>query len=243
MSEKENIKDNEKIYLECERLIIFIGLMAVGGFLGAYTYNLRGGVFCNAQTANFVLLAMEIGKGDFLGAAYLIIPIGAYFLGTIISEAIPLSVRRTGHIRWDTLLLGIEAIVTFLLGFLPESAPHQITQVAVNFICSMQYNTFRQAEGTPMATTFCTNHLRQVGIHFVKWIRKGDENSKNRSLRHLGMLVFFVCGGILSTVLCGILKGKAIWGAGVMLLIMFFDLLHADLTDERHMLMRPPRGH
>ena len=28
----------------------------------------------------------------------------------------------------------------------------------------MQYNTFRQAHGIPMATTFCTNHIRQAGV-------------------------------------------------------------------------------
>ncbi len=238
-----NIRNRKSEFLECERLIIFIGLMSVGGFLGAFTYNLRGGVFCNAQTANFVLLAMEIGKGRWLGAAYLLIPISAYFLGAVISEAVPLSVRKTGLVRWDTLLVGFEIIVTVLLGFLPESAPNQITQVAVNFICSMQYNTFRQAEGTPMATTFCTNHLRQTGIHLVKWMRKKDENALKRCGKHLCMLAFFICGGIVSTVLCHFFLGKAIWGASVILLILFIDLLHADLTTEHNLLNKAPMGH
>ena len=236
-------KNVEKEYLECERLLIFAGLMGAAGFLGAYTYNLRGGVFCNAQTANFVLLAMEIGKGNWGGAAYLIIPISSYFLGAVISEAIPISVRKTGFMRWDTILVGIEVIVTFLLGFLPESAPYQITQVAVNFICSMQYNTFRQAEGTPMATTFCTNHLRQVGIHLVKWRRKGDDGSLRRSLKHLYMLGFFIGGGIISTILCHLFLGKAIWGASIILIVLFIDLLHADLTIERNLLSKAPMGH
>lgn len=240
---KQHNKPIEKEYLECERLMIFIGLMSVGGFLGAYTYNLRGGVFCNAQTANFVLLAMEIGKGHWSGAAYLLIPISAYFLGAVISEAIPLSVRKTGFVRWDTLLVGVEIIVTFLLGFLPESAPHQITQIAVNFICSMQYNTFRQAEGTPMATTFCTNHLRQVGIHIVKWLRKKDDSSLKRSLKHLYMLIFFVGGGIVSTILCRLFLGKAIWGASIILLVLFIDLLYADLIIEKDLLSKAPKGH
>lgn len=233
----------DKEYLECERLMIFIGLMTVGGFLGAYTYNLRGGVFCNAQTANFVLLAMEIGKGHLSGAAYLLIPISAYFLGAVISEAVPLSVRKTGFVRWDTILVGVEVIVTFLIGLLPESAPYQITQVAVNFICSMQYNTFRQAEGTPMATTFCTNHLRQLGIFLVKWFRKKDGGALKRCMKHLYMLVFFVCGGIVSTILCNIFLGKAIWGASFVLLVLFIDLLRADLTIERSLLNKAPMGH
>ena len=57
----------KKEYLECEKLWIFGVLMLAGGFLGAFTYSVRGGVFCNAQTGNFVLLqwllAMESGAG------------------------------------------------------------------------------------------------------------------------------------------------------------------------------------
>ena len=41
--------------------------------------------------------------------------------------------------------------------------------------------------------------------------------------------------GIISTVLCRLL-GKAIWGATIILLIVFLDLLHADLTCERDLL-------
>lgn len=52
---------SENQYPESQRWWIFIVLMFVGGFFGAFTYTIRGGVFCNAQTANFVLFAMAIG--------------------------------------------------------------------------------------------------------------------------------------------------------------------------------------
>jgi uncharacterized membrane protein YoaK (UPF0700 family) len=45
----------ENDYLECEKKTSFFILMFVGGFFGAFTFSVRGGVFCNAQTANFVL--------------------------------------------------------------------------------------------------------------------------------------------------------------------------------------------
>ena len=50
----------------------------------------------------------------------------------------------------------------------------------------MQYNTFRQAQGVPMATTFCTNHLRQIGIAIVKGARNSsDENHVKRMKEHV----------------------------------------------------------
>ncbi len=227
------VRGSHHKFRESQRLVVFWALMGVAGYLGAFTYCIRGGVFCNAQTANFVLFAMAIGRLDLKAAAYLLIPISSYFIGTVISERLRISVKTVGPLRWDTVLVGIEVIVTFALGLLPETAPYQITQVAVNFICSMQYNTFRQAEGTPMATTFCTNHVRQAGAHFDAWRRKRHKIELTRSLMHLSMIGVFVLFGIISAVLCGLVAGKAIWGASVLLAVVFADLLYADLVSER----------
>lgn len=234
----------EEAYLECEKRWVFAVLMFVGGIYGAYTYSIRGGVFCNAQTANFVLFAMAIGNGQWRHALYYFIPMSAYLLGTIVSEAVPKPIKQKHGIRWDTWLILIEMMVVLGLGFLPESAPFQISQVAINFICSMQYNTFRQAQGIPMATTFCTNHLRQTGIAIVKTIHKHGETAHIKRLAiHMEMLFVFVAGGILSTVLCRFFLGKAIWAAMLPLVIVFADLLYADRKKENEYLDRKPHGH
>ena len=165
--------EEKKNYLVCERRSVFALLTLSAGMMGAYTFNLRGGVFCNAQTANVVLMAIAFGSRNWLGGCYYLIPIGAYFAGAFLSEILPSPMRRLGFLRWDTYLVAFECLVLLAIGFVPLSWPHQLVQVLVNFIASMQYNTFRQAEGIPMATTFCTNQLRQVGIGFAKAVRKG----------------------------------------------------------------------
>ena len=48
-----------------ENFILGIMLALCGGFLDAYTYITRGGVFANAQTGNIVLMGINIAKGDF----------------------------------------------------------------------------------------------------------------------------------------------------------------------------------
>lgn len=237
------MEQNQKQYLECERWWTLAFLMYVGGFFGGYTYSVRGGVFCNAQTANFVLLAMAISSGDWHQVRYLCIPITAYFLGAVISEAIAGSVRRIHLIRWDTLLILIEMLVVLILGFIPDSAPFQISQIAVNFIASMQYNTFRQADGIPVATTFCTNHVRQVGVCLTKAVRHKDREALKRMGVYLGTLVLFVLGGISSAIACRRFSGRGVWFALIPLMITFIDLLHADLTTERDQMDRIPKGH
>lgn len=45
-----------------ENLVTGLLLAGAGGFLDAYTFVGRGGVFANAQTGNIVLLAVAAGE-------------------------------------------------------------------------------------------------------------------------------------------------------------------------------------
>lgn len=237
------MEQKEIEYLECERHWVFALLMFVAGFYGVYTFILRGGVFCNAQTANFVLFAIELGNKNWSSAAYYFIPMTAYMAGAFVSEAVAFHLTKVKFLRWETILIAIEILFIFALGFVPDSAPYQISQIAINFICSMQYNTFRQAEGIPMATTFCTNHVRQVGIHLYKSICKRDTVFIKRMLRHLGMLSAFVVGGIVGVVCCNLFTGRSIWAAAIPMTILLIHFIHADLTIEKDKLNTLPHGH
>lgn len=230
-------------YLVCERRSVFALLTLSAGMMGAYTFNLRGGVFCNAQTANVVLMAIAFGAGSWLEGCYYFIPISAYLAGAFLSEILPSPVRRFGFLRWDTYLVAFECLSLLAIGFIPLGWPHQLVQVLVNFIASMQYNTFRQAEGIPMATTFCTNQLRQVGVGFAKMLRKGDRAGLHRALFFLGMLGCFFAGGVLSTIASRLLFAKAIWLNLIPLGIVLVRLIRADLVEEKELLSQKPAGH
>ena len=233
-------------FLMCERNWVYDVLMAVAGFFGAYTYLLRGNVFCNAQTGNVVLMGLALGAGAWGQALYYLIPISAYILGALVSELLPNPVKRSLPLRWDTLLIAIEMLAAVLVGLIPLSAPVQISQVIINFIASMQYNTFRQAEGVPMATTFATNHIRQIGVGLAKelpFLHAPDGVHRKKLQAHLAMLLYFFAGTVIGTVCCRLLLGRAIWLTLLPLGAVFAALLRSDLTTERDMLERKPAGH
>lgn len=225
--------DDNGQYRESERWWVYSILMAVSGFYGAFTYSIRGGVFCNAQTANFVLFAMAVGDAHWGKALYYLIPMTAYFQGAFLTELAFSSPGWKFPLRWETMLIGIEMCFVAVLGLIPETAPYQISQVIINFMCSMQYNTFRAAQGIPMATTFCTNHLRQTGIACCKALRSGDVKDRKRMYCHLEMIGVFVVGGIISTILCRLFRGRAIWAVLIPLAILLADLIRADLAQEK----------
>ena len=230
-------------YLECEKPWVYWLLIMAAGWFGGYTFIQRGGVFCNAQTANIVLFGIALGQRNWQHAAFLLIPITAYFAGAFFSELLGKTVKRFRFLRWDTMLIGIEVLVVFVLGLLPARVPDQICQIALNFICSMQFNTFRQVEGIPAATTFVTNHIREVGSNLAKYLRHRDEKSGRKVRVHGLLIVFFALGAVLSAICCGFLHYRAIWGSGGILLIVFFRLAHADRSYERAQLDQVPHGH
>ena len=250
-TQKHKERHNElhrEFYLTCEKYYIFELLTVAGGMMGLYTYNLRGGVFCNAQTGNIVKMSLALGQGNFSDALYYLIPFTAYILGTIISEILPEKVRHTHFVRWDTMLVGIEIIVLFLIGLVPFSWPNQIAQVAINFLCAMQFNTFRQAEGVPMATTFVTNHVRQIGISLARIItHKYQEEKKTearqKASKHAKLILAFSFGGIFMTFMSKYCHEETIWFAIIPLSICFMFLLRSDLVYEKAMLDLKPHGH
>ena len=236
---------HREYYLTCEKYYIFELLAIAGGMMGLYTYSLRGQVFCNAQTGNIVKMAAAVGWGRFRVAMYYIIPFIAYILGTILSEILPQKVRKINFIRWDTLLVGIEIVVLFIVGFIPFTWPDQIVQVIICFLCAMQFNTFRQAEGVPMATTFVTNHVRQIGISIARIIKHHEQEAEARAkmAKHAKIILAFFGGGATVVALSSVLRQYTIWLAMIPLSACFSVMLQSDLVYEKAMLGLTPHGH
>ena len=221
---------NQKKYPEWEKRWVFALLIFVAGFYGGYTLSVRGGVFCNGQTGNLALLGMALGSGNWMKAGYYLIPISSYMLGIVVSEIIPRQLRWY-RMRWDTLLTLIEIVLVIIIGFIPATAPHQICQIIINFICAMQYNTFRRSEGIAMATTFCVNHMRMVGTALSRLMTRKDHDPEQiqQVKAHGIMLISFIFGAVVSAALCCLFDVRAIWFVLSPLIALAIDLLYVDM--------------
>ena len=64
-----------------ESLGISMILALSGGFMDAYTYLIRGGVFASGQTCNFVLVAIRGVSGEYYHMIQSCVPIAAFWIG------------------------------------------------------------------------------------------------------------------------------------------------------------------
>ena len=98
------MKDHRKLTrIQMSETILIGTLLALaGGFLDAYTYICRGGVFANAQTGNIVLFSLHLCQMEWERALTSAIPIAAFAAGIMMTEAVR---RRQDVIRilhWST---------------------------------------------------------------------------------------------------------------------------------------------
>ncbi|MBE6848357.1 MAG: DUF1275 domain-containing protein [Ruminococcus sp.] len=201
-------------------------LMCTGGFLEAYTFLLKGGVFANAQTGNLALLGIAAAQGNWMQVLHCTVPVIAYIIGILLTLHMQKHLRQ--GLRWETLFVLLEILILTVVGFLPASVSFAVSTVAVSFVCAMQYNTFTKAHGIPMATTFCTNNLRQAVIWFYK-AKHHNAQARQKAWFFVRHLLCFVGGALVGSILCSCMAERAIWVNAAALIPAAVIMISADL--------------
>lgn len=173
---------------------VFAVFAVIGGFLEVFTFVLHGGVFCNAQTGNVVMLVIRIVEGDFASGLRYLYSIIAYIIGIIISTVIPHYLKK---FNFPMVVTVLEIIVLAAIAFIPSTASDWFIYVTVAFICSVQYNTFTKLNGVPLATTFCTNNIRQVVIHFYNGATQKSREEYLKSATYVFIIICFAAGAAI----------------------------------------------
>lgn len=177
-----------------DSLLIGCLLSASGGLQDAYTYNVRGQVYANAQTGNIVLMGQNLAHGDWMEAGRYLLPVAAFALGIYTAEAI----RHRFHTRsivthWRHSILLLETGVLALVAFLPQSL-NFLANFLVSFVCAMQVESFRQLEGNAYATTMCIGNLRSCVENLYYLRSTGDPERRHRTLIYGVVILFFMVG-------------------------------------------------
>lgn len=196
-------------------------LAIVGGFLDAYTYLLRGGVFANAQTGNMVLLGVSAVEGHFLKALYYLSPIGAFALGVVAAEAVRYRFRNHPRIHWRQIVVAAEFFLLLGAAFVPQGDFDVAVNIAVSFMCAMQVESFRKVNGNAFASTMCTGNLRSATERLWRYHLTGDQSERDRGVQYLLIILFFIVGAAAGSWLSGLWGVKAVLFCCVLLAVAF----------------------
>ena len=199
-------------------------LAVVGGFLDAYTYIARGGVFANAQTGNVVLLAMNLAEGNLIKALSYLIPILAFVLGIFTAELIHKNEPKL-PIHWRQIVIALEIVTVMIVAFLPTEkgmySYNMLANVMISYVCSLQVQSFRKIHGITAATTMCTGNLRSGTDLLMRYQKDRKKQDLIDGFKYYMINVIFLIGAIISVFVTRQFGGTAVIFSAAPLIIVF----------------------
>lgn len=228
-------KNESKIHLHnltSESVKLGILLAIVGGFLDAYTFVGRGGVFANAQTGNVVLMGIEAATGKWDQAVLHAFPILAFIIGVVVAEMIKKPSLRLFIPDFERAVLILETAVLFVIGLIPYDIPDIFVTVAVSFVASVQVCSFRKLVDSTYNTTMITGNLRSATQEAYIALTSRDYKSAWRAIRYSTINLSFVSGAILGGLLTLFIGAKAVW---VAVLVLIFSIALFSVDEHKSM--------
>ena len=213
------MKDKPKKWyiLTADSLLMGMILALVGGFLDAYTYVTRDGVFATAQTGNTVLFAVRAASPEFNGAIQNVPPFIAFVAGVLV--AAHMKERLEKHRR---AVLLVECIILFIVGFLPASFPNMIVTMTIAFVSSLQIATFNKLENWSYNSTITTGNLRTAAQASYGAFANHDPEEKKKFRGFFLIILSFISGALIGTIASTYFEENAIWAVSAILLLTVF---------------------
>lgn len=216
--------------ISSDSILLGILLAIVGGFLDAYTFIARGGVFANAQTGNIVLVGIEAFKGNWGQALTQALPISAFIVGVIVAEAINKDSSIFFIPNSKRVVLALEIGILFIVGFIPHTISNTFVTVAISFATSLQFSSFNKLVDSPYATTMCTGNLRSASQAAYAAFAKKDHKAAVKAICYFTIIVSFLLGAFLGGLLTFSVGIQAVWGAAILLV---FSLILLNIDEHR----------
>ncbi len=210
------MKDKAKKWYSLAPNSFIMGMLLalVGGYLDAYTYITRDGVFATAQTGNTVLFAVRAASPEYNGAFQNVPPFLAFIAGVLVAEH--MKARLDKHRRG---VLGLECVILFIVGWLPGSVPNMIITISIAFASSLQIATFNKLGKWSYNSTITTGNLRTAASASYEAFARHDKESMKKFIGFTAIIVSFIGGALIGTLFSTSLEYKAIWIASGIILI------------------------
>jgi len=216
-----------------ESLPVGILLAIVGGYLVAYTYIARGGVFANAQTGNLVNLSVNLANGNFIKVIYYLIPIISFIVGIFATNIIQDIFKQKKVLHWKQIIVGFQIVLLFIVGFIKDGDKNMIANAIISFVCAMQFEAFRLLNGNSITTVICTGNMRSGTSQLYQYIRTKEKRALYIGLQYYAILFSFSIGVMVGTWFTNIYRVKAIFLTCVFLLAVFILMFIKDNSMDK----------
>ncbi len=157
--------------------------------------------------------------GEWMKGLSYLFPILSFALGVLVAERIGHRYKKAKRIHWRQIVVMIEIIILFVVGFIPHRYD-MIATMLVSFSCSMQVQSFRKVNGYGYASTMCIGNLRSGTESLSIYLRDRNIGALKKTAHYYGIILIFAIGAGIGGV-CSLHIGiRAIWASSVLLAIV-----------------------
>ncbi|WP_057491188.1 YoaK family protein [Streptococcus orisasini] len=199
-----------KKYQNFEGLRVAMLLTFVSGFIDAYTYITQGGRFASMQTGNLLYMTINIAEGRFKEAFSFLIPIIFFILGQFFYYFLRKWVTPK-NVRWHKLSTYVLFILLAAIAVSSPLLPSIFTIAGLAFFASIQLATFKRVRGYTYTNTMMTGNIKNAAYLFLKGSVEKDKQILRQSIYIITVIITFMVGVLLSTVMCRYLTENSLY--------------------------------
>ena len=140
--------------------------------------------------------------------------------------------REAKRLHWRQLVLGVEILLLFGVGFIPNTLD-MAANALVSFACAMQVQAFRKVHGYPFASTMCIGNLRSGMESLVVCFHLHDKKALYKALHYFGVILLFAIGAGLGAQGVAVFGNRTIWFSCALLLVSLCFMFIQDEEQAR----------
>lgn len=198
-----------------------------GGLQDVYTYVSRGEVFANAQTGNIVLFSQNVFACNWELTIRYLVPVLFFAFGVAVATWIRQFFQNARRLHWRQIILLIEIVLLFLVGFMPEEQ-NLIANALVSFSCAMQVQSFRKVASYAFASKMCIGNLRSGMEALCSYQQNHNEQMLYKSFHYFGIIFLFALGAGIGSRFISILGMRTIWISCLLLIVGFIVMFKQE---------------
>ena len=135
---------------------------------------------------------------------------------------------------WKTVILFVEFVTLFIIGFIPDDVLDIIPNTMISFLAAMQFCCFKELGGkSTYASVFCTGNMRSCAEQYYKWFASRDTAARKKAFQYSGILLSFFTGAAGVMFLSSFMGIRAVWaGAAIAFSCWLYMLLSPGKPGE-----------
>ncbi|WP_207940450.1 YoaK family protein [Candidatus Enterococcus lowellii] len=191
------------------------------GFIDAYTFLEKDGVFVSAQTGNMIAFSSKLFTGQFSQAAGHITVFIGFSLGAFIGEAVLQKMKRHFLKKYQIFLL-IQGSLLLFFALFQQTINDSLMIFLLGFLAGYELTIFRQIGMTTVNDGIMTGNTKNLMTNLFNFLFKKDETAKKNFI-HLSLtILLFMIGVGSGSLVVQILPFFCLWFAFLLTIGLYF---------------------